>query len=341
MIILTFALALVLIYFTSTDVAPVEAEVSSNTPSIDSSSDVASSIPSDISSDKTSNVSSKEKIILEFTPEEISQINALIKAAENSQLSSASSSNTSSSDTSSGNRVAIPSSVSIYFEDIESGYVYTNNDDYKYFIASLIKAPYAMYLYTLAEQGKCDLEEIYTIEYKNIQVGTGKIKDMKEEKFPLSMSVRELISYAIRYSDNTAMEALRKRYNHIGYQSYANSLGLNYPEDVSYIVNGKITAKDAGIYNKAIYNYIQTGKYGNELKEDMSHTTNPIIRSKYPVVRKYGWAELSFHDMAVVYAPHPYLLTILSDKGLGNSKDHKLFADISKLIETFLENRYE
>ncbi|MFZ2539763.1 MAG: serine hydrolase [Oscillospiraceae bacterium] len=359
MIILTFSLALVLIYFTATYVAPVKAEVSSQQASGESVLDVTSSSPasdesvldvtssspsSAISSDEPTDVSSNEKITMEFTENEIAQINALITASQNSQVSKTSSTDSSlspSSDTSSDDMVAIPSNVSIYFEDIESGYVYTSNDDYKYFIASLIKAPYCMYLYTLTEQGKCNLDEIYTIEFKDIQQGTGKIKDKKQEEFPLTMSVRELISYAIRYSDNTSMEALRKHYNHIGYQSYAKSLGLNYPEDVSYIVNGKITAKDAGVYIKAIYNYIETGKYGNELKEDMSHTTNPMIRSKHPVVRKYGWAKLSFHDMAIVCAPHPYLLTILSDKGLGKKEDHQLFAEISKLIESFHAKRYE
>ncbi|MEG0691541.1 MAG: serine hydrolase [Oscillospiraceae bacterium] len=346
MILLTFALAFILIYFTSKDTSTVDVGISSEATSSELSSDITSSSPSSIvSSNQSSNSSSNEKITMEFTSDEIAQIHALINSAQNSQASavcsSDSSADPSSATSSDKDNIAIPSHVSIYFEDIESGYVYTSNEDYKYFIASLIKAPYSMYLYTLAEQGNCDLNELFTIQFKDIQEGTGKIKEKKQEEFPLTMSVRELMSYSIRYSDNTAMEALRKRYNHVGYLEYAKSLGIHYPKDVAYMVNGKITAKDAGVFLKAIYNYIEMGKYGHALKEDMSKTTNPMIRSNYPIVRKYGWAELSFHDMAIVYAPHPYLLTILSDKGLGNSADYKLFADISRLIESFQAKRYE
>ncbi|MEG2213055.1 MAG: hypothetical protein RRY35_04070, partial [Clostridiales bacterium] len=61
-------------------------------------------------------------------------------------------------------------------------------------------------------------------------------------------------------SDNTAMEALRKKYTDKQYLPYAKSLGLNYPQDVLQIVNGKISAKDCGIYIKAIYNYIENGR---------------------------------------------------------------------------------
>lgn len=349
-ILLTFSLAFVLIYASSLDAFPVEGTIlppsSSDKHSNGNSSNIISEKPpSDKDETLPSDVPSPPNgITMEFTPEEIAQIEGLIKAAENSQASATSDSNSSSgasSDTSSGNRIAVPSNVSIYFKDVDSGYVYQNNEDYKYFIASLIKAPYCMYLYTMAEQGKCDLDEILTIEYKNIQIGTGKIKDKKPEDFPLEMSVRELMSFAIRYSDNTAMETLRKKYSHVDYLTYAKSLGLHYPEDVAYMVNGKITARDAGVYLNAINDYIKNGKYGSELEEDMSNTANRMIRSKHPIVRKYGWAELSFHDMAIVNAPHPYLLIILSDKGLGNKADYKLLGDISLLIEKFQAKRYE
>ena len=359
MILLTFALAFFLIFLTSKDATLVDGSISStqtsssssdkDTTSASSSNDT-SSVPS--STNQTSEPV-KESSAMAFTQDEIAQINALIEASKNSQYTAPSSDVSSevviaplagSSEATSSEdifRVAVPSHVSIYFEDIESGYVYTSNEDYKYFIASLIKAPYSMYLFTLAQQGKCDLNEQLPIAFKDIEEGTGKIKDIEEEKFPISMSVRELISYAIRYSDNTAMETLRKQYNHVGYLEYVTALGIHYPEDVSYMVDGDITAKDAGILLKAIYNYIETGVYGKELEEDMRNTTNPMIRSQYPITRKYAWAELAFHDMAIVEADHPYLLIILSDKGLGTGADHKLFADISRLIESFQLKRYK
>ena len=52
--------------------------------------------------------------------------------------------------------------------------------------------------------------------------------------------------------------------------------------------------------------------------------------------RKYGWAGFSFHDVAFVNAPRPYLLAILSNLENTDNTDLVVFRDISKLIEKYL-----
>lgn len=231
--------------------------------------------------------------------------------------------------------------ISIYYKDVDSEDTFLYNEEYKYFIASVIKAPYVMYILDLASQGKADLDKEYTIEYKDIQEGTGKIRELKEEEFPLTMTTKDLLSYAIRYSDNTAVETLRKEdFTHIGYTEYAKELGLTHIEDVKYIVNGDITATDAGIYINAIYDFIKTNEYGGFLKEEMLNTRNPMIYAKYPVIRKYGWADLSFHDFAIIDAPHPYMLVILTDKDEGGEEDYKFFAEFSRAIGRIHDDKY-
>lgn len=285
-----------------------------------------------------------------FTPDEISELEEIIKKGEaahyytltssdNAALEAAKKPSASSSTSSKYLPPPEYRSLSIYFEDLTSGYTYSYNADQKYFIASLIKAPYCMYLYTLAEEGECDLNERITVEYRHVQAGTGAIAKKSPSQFPFEMTVRELMREAIRSSDNTAMELLRKKYPHTGYQTYATSLGLKYPEDVKLIVNGSITAGDAGVYLRAINEYINNGKYGKELREDMLHTTNPIIRANYPIVRKYGWADRSFHDMGIIEAPQPYILAICSDAALGTAEDHALLGNISKAIAKFQQDR--
>lgn len=238
--------------------------------------------------------------------------------------------------------------VSVYYEDLHSGNVYTFNEDEKYFVASIIKAPYCMYLYDLASQGKCDLTEIVKITTKDFKEGTGKIKDIEferdpdtQEMIPIEMTVQELISYSLLYSDNTAMEMLRKMYNYEGYTEYALSLGINYKEDIEHITNGKLTAKDGGVYAKALNTFFKTNPYGEALKSDMMKTRNAMIRSKSPMARKYGWAEEAFHDMAIVYAEHPYVMVILTNHDSGKRDDYKIFAEISTAIEKLQASKYE
>lgn len=228
--------------------------------------------------------------------------------------------------------------VSVFYQDIGSGSTYEYNGDKHYFIASLIKAPYSMYLYQLTEQGKCDLNELLTVTEEDKQEGTGTIKDM--EDLPKQFTVRELIALAIRQSDNTAMKVLLRKYPAAGYHVYAKSLGMEHTDDVQYVTNGQINSHEAGLYLRAIYDYIENGKYGGELKADMLGTSYVMIQSAYPVVRKYGWAEAAYHDMAIVYAPHPYLLAICTDHGEGKSTDRAMFAEISKRLESLWTEKY-
>lgn len=221
--------------------------------------------------------------------------------------------------------------VSVFYKDLNSGYTYTYNGEQKYFIASLIKAPYCMYIYDLASQGKCDLNKRYTYEARHKLGGTGKIQDMP---VGTSFTLEELIGYAIKYSDNVAMNILKENFPVEGYRAYAKDLGLKHPEDIKYGTNGNITAIDAGIYIEAINNFIAHNTYGSRLKSHMLSTRNPMIIASYPVVRKYGWADASFHDMAIVEAPYPYLLSICTN----HDGDYSTFKKISQLIEKYSQS---
>ena len=224
--------------------------------------------------------------------------------------------------------------ISIFYKDLNSSYTYTYNSEQKYFIASLIKAPYCMYIYDLASQGKCDLNKRYTYEVRHKAGGTGKIQDMS---VGTSFTLEELIGYAIKYSDNVAMNILKENFNVEGYRAYAKDLGLKYPEDIKYATNGNITATDAGIYIEAIHDFIHHNTYGPRLKTLMLSTRNPMIIASYPIVRKYGWADASFHDMAIVEAPYPYLLCICTN----HDGDYSTFKKISQLIERYSQSGRE
>lgn len=127
------------------------------------------------------------------------------------------------------------------------------------------------------------------------------------------------------------MNIIKEAFPVSGYKEYAKNLGLTYSEDIKNATNGVITAKDAGAYIRAIYKFIHENPYGSELKVLMSSTSNPMIVSNYPVIRKYGWAEKSFHDIAIIDAPRPYLLCILTN----HDGDFSSFKKISKVIEKF------
>lgn len=228
--------------------------------------------------------------------------------------------------------------VSAYYLDIDSNNTYAYNENEKYFIASVIKAPFSMYIYKLASEGKCDLSTTITMKEENKQTGMGKLKDMEA---PKDFTISELIHYAITESDNTAMKLLVKHFSYDGFTEFAKQIGIENIEDVKHVDNGDICAKDAAVYANAIYEFIEENEYGEALKKEMMATKNPMIRSKYPIARKYGWAEKSLHDMAIVYAPHPYVLAICTNKDQGTAEDMSLFNELTKAIEKLQAKKYK
>ena len=223
--------------------------------------------------------------------------------------------------------------ISVFYKDIQSGYTYIYNETQKYFIASIIKAPYCMYIYELASKGKCDLNRSYVYAGRHRAEGTGKIKEMS---IGTVFTLRQLLEYCIKYSDNVAMNIIKENFPVSGYKEYAKEIGLRYIEDIKYATNGDIHVSEAGIYIEAIYNFIQQNTYGPELRQLMLSTTNPMIISNYPVVRKYGWANQSFHDIAIIEGPRPYLLCILTN----HDGDFMSFRKISQVIEKQVVNNY-
>ncbi len=231
--------------------------------------------------------------------------------------------------------------VAVYFKDLDSGAEYVYNGEEKFDVASLSKAPYAMYLYQLVEQGQASLEETFLIDAESIkgsEENSGKLKD--DPNLPRELSLAEMIEYLLRYSDTVAQRVLLKRYPAEGYAAWAAQLGLQYPADVRGVTSGVITAPDAGVYLAALQAYMASGQYGPQLQEHLMNTRNAMIRTPWPVARKYGWDTSAYHDMAVVYAPHPYLIAILTDKSGAAAEDLAQFTAIPALFEQMMARHW-
>jgi len=221
--------------------------------------------------------------------------------------------------------------VSLYYEDLESGYVYTYNADHEYFAASLMKAPFCLYVLKLASEGKCDLNQKVTYTATFQSAGTGIIKN---SAFGTQYTIQQLIEYAIRYSDNAALRMLRSVFSVDGFKEFATSIGIKDTSSIGYVTNSDITVTDAATYLHAIYDFIETDEtYGKMLYQYMTTTRNPMFYSSYPLARKYGWADASFHDMGIVYAPHPYILIMCTDHEDGTAADFKMFRTVANAIE--------
>ncbi|MCL2388345.1 MAG: class A beta-lactamase-related serine hydrolase [Defluviitaleaceae bacterium] len=226
-------------------------------------------------------------------------------------------------------------SLSVYFENLETGFVYTFNPNAVYFSASVPKASFALYLYQRAERDEIDINTYLTYTSADFFGGSGVIRHRYGTGTPFSQ--RELLRLNLSYSDNIATTMLRRHHGIEGYRQFVASIGGN-PNHVRYnIFNSNLTVGDAGLFAREIFNYTESdGRYSEEFRQHLLNNNYPFIVSDYPVASKTGWTRPhAWHDMAIIYAPSPYILVILSRRNGWTAQDYQDFAEISMAFQEF------
>lgn len=220
--------------------------------------------------------------------------------------------------------------LSVKYEDISTGFKYVYNSKETYYAASTIKLLDALYIYNKAALNELDLDE--TLEYTSNDVNSNS-KGMNKHNIGDEISLRELVKYAIIYSDNSAHQMLIRYIGFNTLKSYGNSLGatLTLTGGDNF---GSINVSDASIYLKAIYQFIEKNEtLGKELKEYLVEAE--VNGIKYPdlnvdVAHKYGYYDYIYNDLGIVYDDNPYIIAILTYH--GNDNYIEITNDISKKI---------
>lgn len=224
--------------------------------------------------------------------------------------------------------------LSLYFCDINSGFEYELNPGVHYPVASTVKIPFCTLIYQKITSGEIDPEQLLTYEERHYFAGTGVIV---EGEFGQQYTVGQLLELAITRSDNVAYEMLKDLVNWEEFSEYLVSAGCSHPEDTRRSKQ-KICTESAGVYGRILAGFLRTeGEYVEKFKTDLLNTRIKMIVSDYPVYRKYGWAGFSFHDIAYVDAPRPYILAILTNLTGEDSDDYKIFKEISMLVQEYTQ----
>lgn len=224
--------------------------------------------------------------------------------------------------------------LSVYLYDINSGFEYALNIGAHYPIASTVKIPFCTLIYEKISAGEIDPEELRIYEERHYFEGTGIIV---EGEFGQEFTVRQLLELAITRSDNVAYEMLKDLITWDEFSEYLASKGCTHPEDLRRSKQ-KICTESAGAYGRILAGYLRTeDEYAELFKADLQNTRNRMITSSYPMYRKYGWAGFSFHDIAYIDAPRPYILAVMSNLTGEDPNDYMLFREISELVEEFTQ----
>ena len=267
--------------------------------------------------------------------------------------------------------------VSVYYEDLATGYHFGFNEDEVYNSASVIKAPYICsvlktisadekrYFDALDAKGESPervdndgdgVAETTIIEYSKpiydlsekiiynkatmFKAGSGKIQEMDDGT---EFSYLDFVKYALEYSDNIAYQQLRKRFGFSTMTSLAQKVGAS-----SVLKNGNnMTARDAGKLFKEIWNFVESDeKYGSVMRDSMQKANHSVIIplgvTPTRALHKYGWDTDSYHDAGIVMSgDKPYVLAIFSDLDKGGDEINEYLREIVKLINQLHKNFYK
>ncbi len=268
-------------------------------------------------------------------------------------------------------------SVSVYYEDLLTGYHFDYDAEKIYDAASVIKAPYILsVLKVISADEKAFFEKIENIEgfvpemidtdedgipdktvieYSDtnydlsdvvvydsesmLKEGSGKIKDMEDGT---EFTYIDFIKYTLEYSDNVAYSQLRERFGFDTMRELARKL------KASSVLKGgnSMSATDAGKLFKAIYEFsCEDERYGTLMRESMLKGNHRVVipSGVYPtaVMHKYGWDEAAYHDAGIVlYDDKPYVLAVFSNMDNGGGEVNTYLQNIVKMINKLHKGFY-
>ena len=174
-----------------------------------------------------------------------------------------------------------------------------------YYAASLLKAPYALWLCQRAEAGELDLSTpLPAYGTAPAQTAADALHDM------------------IAYSDNDATEQLFTLWPAEAYGPFAEfllTLGVDRPDDaltVETSIHGVLSAADMQNIQLALYDYFETGTDTALLLEQaFLDADHPMLESEWQMAKKYGNWDGALHDTAIVYSDDPYCVAVMSSWG--------------------------
>lgn len=213
---------------------------------------------------------------------------------------------------------------SVWIQDLETDDVFVYNPTESYYQASIIKSPYSLWICRNADKGLIDLQKPIQNHY-DLCSSSKWIANHKDET---TIDPWVCIDAMIYASDNKATSILQRTWP-VTYRKSDDNFNkflhntLDWEENSCGEVdrdttNGWLTVTDAAKTLTYLYNYFESDSLnGQRLKDSYTQAVHNYLwfPENVEVAKKYGsWTD-AFHDIAIVYADHPYLIACMTDAG--------------------------
>lgn len=230
--------------------------------------------------------------------------------------------------------------VAFFYKDLTTGASVSYNTDTVFYTASAIKAPYVLWALReiekaeaegISEGSKFDVNNIFVYTEDKFKEGSGIIQ---KSEFGTEYTYLDLLRLSISYSDNVAFAEIRNVYGRTGFNEFSQSIGVTSTAKSLY----KASARDMAAYLEEIYKFFESGsEYADQLKSWMLSTNHrimiPSAVSPTPAANKYGWDLDAYHDTAIVFDEHPYLLVVMTELDMGSRADNTFIRELVGKID--------
>ena len=223
----------------------------------------------------------------------------------------------------------------VTFIDLATGETVEVNDKVEYIAASTSKLPMNVLLFKEIEKGNVKLDDILTYKKEDFESGTGIIQ---RDPFGTQYTVRETSKLAITKSDNCGVNMIIRLLGIENIRQYIMDLG----GQVYYGKTHRSCPYDMALVSKDLYNlYLSNEDVYSELIYNLENTDwRDRIDAKLPkdvkVAHKIGNQTRTANDVGIVFASHPYVLSVMTeDVDVGTA--YNKIADLSKMIYDFVE----
>jgi len=236
--------------------------------------------------------------------------------------------------------------VSVYLKEYNNNEWTCIDEDKQFDPGSLFKVPVLITILKMNEENPGFLDK--KIKYEK-QVETGKNVAYKSKTIQLgnSYTVRELLTYMIKYSDNNATILVESLMKPEVIQKLFTDIGLEAPS--MYAKQYLFTPRQYSLFFRTIYNAayltIKDSEFAGELLSQTDFKDGIVkgLPSNVRLMHKFAEAgnqfEKQLHETGIIYLnSNPYLLSIMI-KGKDNAQLSKLIGEISAAVYQEMASR--
>ena len=234
--------------------------------------------------------------------------------------------------------------ISLYFRDLNNGYRFWFNEKEVFTPASLTKVPTLIAVLKKSESQKDLIYQStkYSLPQVDYQVHYKPKYEIESDKV---YTIKQLLEYMIKFSDNNATQILRN-------VLWSNRFEQTY-KDLAISNSGLNTIKvlDYASFFRVLYNASYLNKSNSEFalnllsQLDFKNWLPSWVPENIKVAHKFweysiNWTVKQLHDCGIVYYPnHPYLICIMT-RWTDYEELEWILSQTSKLVFTEVNQTY-